>query len=68
MEALIAGENQGSEPGKGTPKCPVCRKKVQRPTDRHKRDNLHVVPLAMKIKVRSSVAKGKARAVSNQFV
>jgi len=63
MEALIAGENQGSEPGKGTPKCPVCRKKVVRPTDRHRKDNLNVVPLAMKIKVRSNVAKGKARAL-----
>ena len=61
MEALIAGENQGSEPGKGLSKCPVCRKKVLRPTER--KDNRHVVPLSMKVKKRSSVAKGKARAI-----
>lgn len=63
MEALIAGENQGSEPGKGISKCPVCRKKVARPTEKQKRDVLNVVPLAMKIRVRSNIAKGKARAI-----
>ena len=59
MEALIAGENQGSEPGKGIPKCPVCRKKVVRPND-HRRDNHNVVPLAMKLKSRTNKGKGKA--------
>lgn len=59
MEALIAGENQGSEPGKGIPKCPVCRKKVVRPTD-HRRDNHNVVPLAMKLRSRTNKGKGKA--------
>ena len=62
MEALIAGENQGAEPGKGTPKCPVCRKKVLRPKD-HKPSS-QVVPLAIKFKTKSSVGKGKARAVN----
>lgn len=62
MEALIAGENQGSEPGKGMPKCPVCRKKVTRPTrpTDHRRDNHNVVPLAMKLKDRTNKGKGKA--------
>lgn len=61
MEALIAGENQGSEPGKGTPKCPVCRKKVVRPSDNRK-DVHNVVPLSMKLKVQSG-NKGKGKAV-----
>ena len=61
MEALIAGENQGSESGKGTPKCPVCRKRVLRPTDR--KDNHNVVPLSIKVKSRIIVGKGKGRAV-----
>ena len=61
MEALIAGENQGSEPGKGLSKCPVCRKKVLRPTGR--KDDRQVVPLSMKVKKKSSVAKGKAREI-----
>ena len=59
MEALIAGENQGSEPGKGIPKCPVCRKKVVRPSD-HRKDIHNVVPLAMKLKSRTNKGKGKA--------
>lgn len=59
MEALIAGENQGSEPGKGTPKCPVCRKRVVRPND-HRKGNPNVVPLAMKLKSKSDKGKGKA--------
>lgn len=61
MEALIAGENQGPEPGKGVPKCPVCRKKVVRPTDR--KDNHNVVPLSMKLKVKPKVDKGKCKAI-----
>ena len=64
MEALIAGENQGSEPGKGIPKCPVCRKKVVRPND-HRRDNHNVVPLAMKLKSRTN--KGKEKAVDGDY-
>lgn len=69
MEALIAGENQGSDPGKGTPKCPVCRKKVVRPNHnvgRKFRDD--VVPLAMKVRTRKRGAKGKERAVSEDWV
>ena len=65
MEALIAGENQGSEPGKGIPKCPVCRKKVIRPVDR-RRDNHNIVPLAMKLK--SKTNKGKGKAVDGDYV
>lgn len=61
MEALIAGENQGSEPGKGTPKCPVCRKKVLRPTER--KDYHNLVPLSIKVKTNVSVGKGKGKAV-----
>ena len=68
MEALIAGENQGSEPGKGTPKCPVCRKKVVRPHDHRKgKDNHNVVPLAMKLKTKSRVNKGKGKAVDGDY-
>ena len=61
MEALIAGENQGSEPGKGIPKCPVCRKKVIRPNDQRKDRTHNVVPLAMKLKNKTN--KGKEKAV-----
>ncbi|KAL8785081.1 MAG: hypothetical protein Q9213_003586 [Squamulea squamosa] len=60
MEALIAGENQG-EPGKGTSKCPVCRKKVARPKEKS-RDKREVIPLEIKFVTRSSLAKGKAKA------
>ena len=59
MEALIAGENQASEPGKGASKCPICRKKVKRPKD--KKDTGHVVPLEIKVKVGGG-GKGKAKA------
>ncbi len=62
MEALIAGENQGSEPGRGVPKCPVCRKKVVRPQPTDKKDKHDVVPLAMMLKTRSRAGKGKGRA------
>ena len=62
MEALIAGENQGVEPGKGIPKCPVCRKKVIRPLPTEKRARHDVVPLAIKLKVISRAGKGKERA------
>ncbi len=58
MEALIAGENQGSEPGKGPSKCPVCRKKIKRPGTT-KRDVGQVVALEIKVKKRD---KGKSRA------
>ncbi|KAL8857539.1 MAG: hypothetical protein Q9178_005867 [Gyalolechia marmorata] len=60
MEALIAGENQG-EPGKGTSKCPVCRKKVARPKEKS-RDKREVIPLEIKLVTRSSLVKGKAKA------
>ena len=60
MEALIAGENQG-EPGKGTSKCPVCRKKVARPKEKS-RDKREVIPLEIKFVTRSSLVKGKAKA------
>ncbi|KAL8770871.1 MAG: hypothetical protein Q9209_003522 [Squamulea sp. 1 TL-2023] len=60
MEALIAGENQG-EPGKGTSKCPVCRKKVARPKEKS-RDKREIIPLEIKFVTRSSLAKGKAKA------
>ena len=66
MEALIAGENQGSEPGKGTPKCPVCRKKVIRPSD-HRKDTHNVVPLSMKLKAKSWINKGKGKAVDRDY-
>ena len=66
MEALIAGENQGSEPGKGIPKCPVCRKKVMRP-NHHGKDNHNVVPLAMKLKRESRINKGKGKAVDADY-
>ncbi len=70
MEALIAGENQGAEPGKGIPKCPVCRKKVIRPSDHrkdHRKDNHNVVPLSMKLKTKSRINKGKGKAVDGDF-
>ena len=67
MEALIAGENQGSEPGKGTPKCPVCRKKVVRPSERNRKDTHNVVPLSMKLKAKSRINKGKGKAVERDY-
>lgn len=63
MEALIAGENQGPEPGKGPSKCPVCRKKVKRPKDG--KDTNQVAPLAIKIKKRVTTGKGKMRSSGN---
>lgn len=61
MEALIAGENQGSEPGKGSSKCPVCRKKVKRPKD--SKDTSNCIPLELKLLAKSREVKdgGKAR-------
>ena len=58
MEALIAGENQGAEPGKGPSKCPVCRKKIKRPGT-SKRDMGQVVTLEIKVKKRSDKGKGR---------
>ena len=58
MEALIAGENQGSEPGKGPSKCPVCRKKIKRPGT-SKRDLGQVVTLEIKVRKRNDKGKGK---------
>ncbi|KAL8847022.1 MAG: hypothetical protein Q9221_007935 [Calogaya cf. arnoldii] len=60
MEALIAGENQG-EPGKGTSKCPVCRKKVARPREKTK-DKREVISLEIMCVTKRSLAKGKAKA------
>lgn len=60
MEALIAGENQGSEPGKGPSKCPVCRKKIKRPGT-GKREAGQVVSLEIKVKRRNDKGKGKER-------
>ena len=60
MEALIAGENQASEPGKGPSKCPICRKKVKRPKDW--KDTSHVIPLEIKFKIRPGGGKGKSKA------
>ncbi|KAI4258558.1 MAG: hypothetical protein LQ352_001193 [Teloschistes flavicans] len=63
MEALIAGENQSNpgDPGKGTSKCPVCRKKVVRPGGKG-RDRRDVIPLEIKCVTRSQLVKGKAKA------
>ncbi|KAL8951440.1 MAG: hypothetical protein Q9222_002601 [Ikaeria aurantiellina] len=59
MEALIAGENQG-EPGKGTSKCPVCRKKVARPKEKSK-DKREVIPLEIKVLTKSSSLANKGK-------
>ena len=69
MEALIAGEQQGPDPGKGTSKCPLCRKRVQRPKD-GKDKSRQVVSLEIKVVTQGDLAraktkeKGKAKAVS----
>jgi hypothetical protein len=57
MEALIAGEQQGLDPGKGISKCPVCRKKVLRPKDN--KPSLQVIPLEIKFIRRKSAGDGK---------
>jgi hypothetical protein len=59
MEALIAGENQGGEPGKGRSRCPVCRERVVRKPagKRHP----EVIPLELKLKIRNEKGKGKQR-------
>ncbi|KAL8686970.1 MAG: hypothetical protein Q9218_006727, partial [Villophora microphyllina] len=69
MEALIAGENQsnnnGPNGGKGTSKCPVCRKKVMRPPPAgggKGKDRRDVIPLEIKCVTRSQLLKGKGRA------
>ncbi len=59
MEALIAGEQQGPDPGKGTPKCPVCRKKVVRP--KGSKNISQVLPLEIKLMTKGNVAKGKGK-------
>ena len=72
MEALIAGENQGPEPGKGPSRCPICRKKVVRPKDG--KDPKNVVPLELRFQTRprigppdaaSATSKGKEKAESS---
>ena len=65
MEALIAGENQGSEPGKGPSKCPVCRKKIKRPGV-SKRDTGQVVALEIKVRRRYEKGEGKERKESTK--
>lgn len=60
MEALIVGEQQGTEPGKGVSKCPVCRKKVTRPKD--DKPSTQVIPLEIKVMSKSALAKGKRKA------
>lgn len=64
MEALIAGEHQGDQ-GKGQSRCPVCRKKVSRPRDDKMRakDKRELIPLEIKFSTRSSMAKGKGKAL-----
>ena len=59
MEALIAGENQGSDPGKAVSKCPICRKKVVRGKD--KKSSGMIIPLELKVRIKSTVAKGKEK-------
>ncbi|MCJ1401033.1 SUMO-targeted ubiquitin ligase complex subunit slx8 [Xylographa trunciseda] len=59
MEALIAGENQGPDIGKGPSRCPVCRKKVVRP--REGKDMNQLIPLELKLLTKSAVAKGKEK-------
>jgi len=63
MEALIAGENQGPEPGKGPSRCPVCRKRVIR--SRAGKDLNQVIPLELKLLTKSAIAKGKEKAVDS---
>ena len=59
MEALIAGEQQGPDPGKGTPKCPVCRKKVTRPKD--SKNISQLIPLEIKLMTKSNLAKANRK-------
>lgn len=60
MEALIAGEQQSLDPGKGFSKCPVCRKKVARPKDY--KPSVQVIPLEIKVRSRKSLGEGKGKA------
>ncbi|MCJ1284033.1 SUMO-targeted ubiquitin ligase complex subunit slx8 [Xylographa opegraphella] len=64
MEALIAGENQGPDIGKGPSRCPVCRKKVVRP--REGKDMNQLIPLEIKLLTKSAVARGKERATESE--
>ncbi|KAL9117899.1 MAG: hypothetical protein Q9187_005559 [Circinaria calcarea] len=61
MEALIAGENQGSDAGKTLSRCPICRKKVLRGKD--KKSSGMIIPLELKVRSKSTVAKGKEKAM-----
>ena len=58
MEALIVGENQGSEPGKGASKCPICRKKIKRPKD--SKDTREAFTLEIKQGSRKAAGKAKS--------
>lgn len=60
MEALLAGEQQGPDPGKGVSKCPVCRKKVVRPKD--SKPSAHAIPLELKMISRSRMALKRSKA------
>lgn len=57
MEALIAGEQHGPDPGKGVSKCPVCRKKVVRPKDN--KASVQVIPLELKVMSKSELGRKK---------
>lgn len=59
MEALIAGEQQSLEPGKGVSKCPVCRKKVARPKDN--KPTVQVIPLELKFMRRKNRGEEKGK-------
>ncbi|MCJ1259151.1 SUMO-targeted ubiquitin ligase complex subunit slx8 [Lignoscripta atroalba] len=62
MEALIAGEIQGPDPGKGLSRCPVCRKKVVRAKEG--KDPRMVIPLEIKLQGKPSSGKGKEKATA----
>lgn len=59
MEALIAGEQQSSDPGKGVSKCPVCRKKIVRPKDN--KPSQQVIPLELKFLRRKNRGADKGK-------
>lgn len=59
MEALIAGEAL-SDPGKILSRCPVCRKKIIR--GKEGKESKDVIPLELKLKKRSDIAKDKEKA------
>lgn len=66
MEALIQGENQAADRGKGISRCPVCRRKVVRSSKpgTAKPGTSQVVLLELKLKTKSASAKGKEKATA----